>query len=50
LLISGGHTLLAVVRSVDEFEYIGGTDAMAIGDFLDKVTFLLSAENKRKTK
>ncbi|XP_069790796.1 tRNA N6-adenosine threonylcarbamoyltransferase, mitochondrial-like isoform X2 [Narcine bancroftii] len=45
LLISGGHSLLAVVRGVDDFLLLGQTLDEAPGDTLDKVARRLSLKN-----
>lgn len=37
LLVSGGHSLLAVARGVDDFLLLGRTLDVAAGDLLDKV-------------
>lgn len=39
LLVSGGHSLLAVARGVDDFLLLGHTLDEAPGDTLDKVRF-----------
>lgn len=41
LLVSGGHSLLAVARGVDDFLHLGHTLDEAPGDTLDKVGSLL---------
>lgn len=41
LLISGGHSLLALVKGVDDFVVIGKGLDDAPGDALDKVTVIL---------
>ncbi|XP_051875293.1 tRNA N6-adenosine threonylcarbamoyltransferase, mitochondrial isoform X2 [Pristis pectinata] len=45
LLISGGHSLLAVARGVDDFILLGQTLDEAPGDTLDKVARRLSLRN-----
>ncbi|KAM9804431.1 tRNA N6-adenosine threonylcarbamoyltransferase, mitochondrial [Neosynchiropus ocellatus] len=42
LLVSGGHTLLAVARGVDDFLLLGYSQDEAAGDTLDKVARRLS--------
>ena len=37
LLVSGGHCLLALVKSVDEFLCLGESNDNAPGEILDKV-------------
>lgn len=37
LLASGGHCLLALVKSVDEFHLLGDSDNNAPGEIMDKV-------------
>lgn len=39
LLISGGHSLLAIVDSVDKFYTLGTTTDNAPGEVLDKVIY-----------
>jgi len=39
LLVSGGHSLLAVARGIDDFLLLGHTLDEAPGDTLDKVLF-----------
>lgn len=38
LLVSGGHTLLALAKGIDEFLLLGQTLDVAAGDALDKVS------------
>lgn len=45
LLISGGHSLLAVARGVDDFLLLGQTLDEAPGDTLDKIARRLSLKN-----
>jgi len=42
LLVSGGHTLLALFESLTEFRYIGTTKDDAIGEVFDKVARMIS--------
>ncbi len=44
LVVSGGHTLLAVARSVGDYEVVGETLDDAAGECFDKVARLLNVE------
>lgn len=44
LLLSGGHTLLALCRSVGSFTVIGSTLDDALGEAMDKVWRLVSSK------
>ncbi|ROL50423.1 putative tRNA N6-adenosine threonylcarbamoyltransferase, mitochondrial [Anabarilius grahami] len=45
LLVSGGHTLLALAKGIDEFLLLGQTLDVAAGDALDKIARSLSLRN-----
>ncbi|XP_043104002.1 probable tRNA N6-adenosine threonylcarbamoyltransferase, mitochondrial isoform X2 [Puntigrus tetrazona] len=45
LLISGGHSLLALAKGIDEFLLLGKTLDVAVGDSLDKIARRLSLRN-----
>ncbi|KAK7169405.1 hypothetical protein R3I93_005392 [Phoxinus phoxinus] len=45
LLVSGGHTLLALAKGIDEFLLLGQTLDVAAGDSLDKIARRLSLRN-----
>ena len=46
LLVSGGHTLLAIAHSVNEFSRLGSTLDDAVGEAFDKAR-TASSENKK---
>lgn len=50
LLVSGGHSLLALAKEIDEFLLLGQTLDVAAGDTLDKVQYqdITSVSNTRK--
>ncbi|XP_016150039.1 tRNA N6-adenosine threonylcarbamoyltransferase, mitochondrial [Sinocyclocheilus grahami] len=45
LLVSGGHSLLALAKGIDEFLLLGQTLDVAAGDTLDKIARRLSLRN-----